>query len=188
MLRLYYNIFQSYLNSALSAVFIISLVFASLAHYHIKYFDQTKYVAKSGLQTTLNINNYSYRNRSSKNFGGSNSENLKVNFDLEINNFADYLSNYKYNLKQIFLYLVLEYDNNSIVIYDQIIPIDDIVNTKDLVIKNKEANSVWHLKNKISDYQKDFQFKVMYDAQPRFGFLTTKEFEVDNFNIAKELL
>lgn len=188
MLRLYYNIFQSYLNSALTAVFLLTIVFSLIAQYHIKYFNQAKYVTESGLQTTLNINNYSYRNRSSKNFGGSNSENLKVNFDLQVNNFAEYLSHYKYNLKQIFLYLVLEYDNNSVVIYDKIIPLDEILKNKDLVIKNKESNSVWHIKSKISDYQKDFKFKVMYDAQPKLGFLTTKEFEVDNFNIAKKLL
>ena len=188
MLRLYYNVFQSYLNTALTVVVLSSLAYAFLAQAHIGYYPQSKYKAESGLQTTLSINNYSYRNRSSKNFGGSNSENLKVKFDLEVNGFSDFLSNYKYNLKQIFLYLVLEYDNNSIVIYDQIIPISEIVNTKNLVIKNKESNSVWHLKNKISDYENDFKFKVMYDAQPKFGFLTTKEFEIDTLNIAKELL
>ena len=189
MLRYYYNKFQGIFNDALTGVIVLSILFSVFSYYHLNYYNADKYIEKSGLTTSLSIGKYQYKTRSSKNFGGNNKENLKLQFDLKINNFKSYLTNYKYNIKQIFLYLVLQYgEDNEIILFDKIISIDDINKMNDLVIQNQWSDSVWDMKDSLSQYQEDFNFKVRYDVQPKVGFLTTKEFDIDHLEKAVDLL
>ncbi|XBW34832.1 hypothetical protein QEN19_000399 [Hanseniaspora menglaensis] len=189
MLRHYYNKAQNVFNDLLTILILASLLFTALSYYHFNYYKSDEYANKSGLNTTLSINKYQYKNRSSKNFGGNNKENLKILFDLNIQNFNKYLTNYKYNLKQIFLYLVLEYgDNNEIVLFDKILSIDDIIGIDNLIVENQWSDSVWDMKDTLSSFQDNFSFKLKYDVQPKLGFLSTKEFEIDVLEKSAELL
>lgn len=189
MLRDYYNKAQNILNDALTTVIALSLLFTALSYYHLNYYKSQTYLETSNLTTTLSVNKYQYKTRNSKNFGGNNKENLRVLFDLKVDNFKTYLTHYKYNVKQIFLYLVLQYgDNNEIVLFDKILSMNDINNIDHLIIQNQWSNSVWDLKDSLSKYQNDFKFKIRYDVQPKLGFLSTKELNVDVLEKATEML
>lgn len=189
MLRHYYNKAQNILNDALTALIALSILFTVVSYYHLNYYRSQAYLETSNLTTRLSINKYQYKTRNSKNFGGNNKENLRVLFDLEVDNLKTYLTHYKYNVKQIFLYLVLQYgDNNEIVLFDKILSMKDINNLEDLIIQSQWSNSVWDLKDNLSKYENDFKFKVRYDVQPKLGFLTTKELEIDVLEKATEML
>ncbi|KAL6939464.1 hypothetical protein ACO0RG_003303 [Hanseniaspora osmophila] len=174
--------FQSVTNTALTyCVLLIALVIALTQlqlSVHNKVYDSIPL-------SNFHINNIQTNIRSSRMFGGSNKQNMKLKFDLS----TDLSSLWTWNTKQVFVYLTGEYQDSTgskigkstgkVTFWDKIITQkeDAVLDMENIVSKY----SVWDKNSQLKD--KIINVKLQWNIQPYVGPLNFGEIVVP-----KELL
>ncbi|CCE62668.1 hypothetical protein TPHA_0D00240 [Tetrapisispora phaffii CBS 4417] len=162
--------FQNVTNQALTYSFLIIGFVIATSWFHLQQNNvfQTP-VAINTLNSNINV-------RSSRFFGsttGKPKENAKITFDLD----ADFTPFFNWNTKQIFAYLVAEYNGdekntkNTVTFWDKIIA--DKENAVLSIKSEKSKYAVWDLEDKFAG--RELTFKLQWNIQPWIGPLVFGE-------------
>ncbi|KAL6942341.1 hypothetical protein ACO0QE_003514 [Hanseniaspora vineae] len=169
--------FQNVTNTALTYSVVLIALIVALTQLQLSIHNK---VHDSISLSKFHINNIQTNMRSSRMFGGSNKQNMKLKFDLS----TDLTPLWTWNTKQVFVYLTGEYQDNTsskntnstgkVTFWDKIITQkqDALLDIQNIVSKY----SVWDKNSQLKD--KIVNVKLQWNIQPYVGPLNFGEIVV----------